>query len=203
MLNDSKDSKENEKGTDIYKDKSTNNEKVKFTPSLTSSKEEKTTEFTPKLTSDEPNKKRNSFTPSNELTKIEKSKNFISSLTTDSEKKTRDFSPTLKLEKDENKNFKPALNVKENLIPSDKLYNSISTLSPKFLDYVKYAKKIGKEKLPNSYPNRGTRITNKFKDWIKNYETDPILAKNILTQIKQINNRKNIPEMIKHEVVAT
>ena len=87
MLNDSKDTKEKEERTNIYKDKIKDNEKELFSPSLSSSKEEKAAKFAPKLNSDETNIKKTSFVPSNEPIKKEKTRNFTSNLTTDSEKK--------------------------------------------------------------------------------------------------------------------
>ena len=85
----------------------------------------------------------------------------------------------------------------------NKIYNHISEFSPKFLEYIKYTTKRGKIKFPNSYPNRGIRITNKFKDWIKNNEIDPFKTKKYLAQIEQINNSNDIQEIIKYNITST
>lgn len=204
MLNDIKDSKEKEERTDIYKEEKTKeNEKAKFTPSLTSSKEEKATIFVPKLTSDETNIKKNSFTPSNEPSKKEKTRIFTPNTIADPKKKPRNFSPTLEIPEKKERAFKPTLIPKEKkeLVPNENAL--ISNLSPKLVEYANYAKNMGKDKIPNPYPNRGTRITDKFKNWIKQNEADPSTIKNLLNQVENINNGKFIQEMIKKEISTT
>lgn len=79
-------------------------------------------------------------------------------------------------------------------------YDKVSKLSHKFLEYKKYATN---EQLPNVFPNRAARITNKFIDWIKDTESDPTKAKEYLNQVKQINQNKDIQEIVKEKIKNT
>jgi hypothetical protein len=200
MLNDIKDSKEKEERADIYKDETKENEKVKFEPSLTSPKEEKTKTFSPKLTKSDIEVKR--FKPTLENPKESKS-HFKPSLDSDSKEKVKNFTPIQEKPEKNERSIKPTLSIKEKnqLISKDNA--SIPKLSPKLVEYAKYAKNVGKDKLPNPYPNRGIRITDKFKNWIKQNESDPSTIKNLLNQVENINNGKIIQEMIKKEITTT
>jgi len=195
-----KESKEKEEQADIYKDETKEDKEKKITPSLTNSKEEKTRIFTPKLTETDKNEKR--FKPALEQPKKSESR-YKPTLNSNVKVKEKNFNPTLeKLEKKE-RAFKPTLNFKEKneIIPKENTL--VSNLSPKFVEYVNHAKKVGKDKIPNPYPNRGVRITDKFKEWIKQNESDPSKIKNLLNQVKNINNGKVIQEMIKKEITTT
>jgi len=201
MLNDIKDSKEKEERTDIYKEEKTKeNDKAKFTPSLTSSKEEKPTKFAPKLTETDKNEKR--FKTVIEHPK-ETNSRYKPTLDSDVKVKEKRFTPTLEIQKKKERAFKPTLipKKKKELVPNENAL--ISNLSPKLVEYANYAKNIGKNKIPNPYPNRGTRITDKFKEWIKKNESDPSKIKNLLNQVENINNGKFIQEIIKKEIIST
>ncbi len=195
-----KESKEKEEQADIYKDKTKKDEERKVTPSLTSSKEEKTKNFTPKLTETDKNEKR--FKPALDPPKESKNR-FKPTLGSDVKVKEKKFTPTLEIPEKKERAFKPTLIFKEKkeLVPKENAL--ISNLSPKLVEYAKYAKNVGKDKLPNPYPNRGIRITNKFKNWIKQNEADPSTIKNLLNQVENINNGKFIQEMIKKEISTT
>ena len=207
-----KEAKEKKDNSDIYKDKS---QKVnRFVPSLEKIKEDKKRKFIPSL-SPEPKQKRTNFTPTNEVSKETKQKCFTPTLNIDTNKKQRNFTPSLEMSEKKERKFFPTLNLtndkklhekQENIYKKEminKILNHISELSPQFLEYIKYAKKRGKENIPNFYPNRGIRITDKFKDWIKTNEIDPFKAKQYLSQIEQINNNKYVQEIVKHEITTT
>ncbi len=197
--NDEKESKEKEERKDIYNDKQ--EEKEKFTPSLTSPKENKTRDFSPKLTGDD--KKERAFKPSLDNPKEAEDTKFKPKLDSDTKSKENNFTPSLEMPEKKERAFKPALNFKEKneLYPNENTL--ISNLSPKLVEYVNYAKNMGKDKIPNPYPNRGIRITDKFKEWIKQNESDPSKIKNWLKQVENINNGKFIQEMIKKEISTT
>jgi len=197
-----KESKEKEEQADIYKDeeKSENSKKVKFEPSLTSPKEEKTRTFSPKLTKSGSEVKK--FKPTLENPKKSKSQ-FKPSLDSDSKEKVKNFKPIHEKPEKIERLFKPTLSIKEKnqLISEDNAL--IQKLSPKLVEYANYAKSMGKDMIPNPYPNRGIRITDKFKNWIKQNETDPATINNLLNQVENINNGKDIQEMIKKEITTT
>jgi len=195
-----KESKEKEEQADIYKDKTKKDEERKVTPSLTNSKEEKTRSFTPELTETDKNEKRFKTVLEHPKESGSRYKPTLDSIVKVKEKR---FTPTLEIPKKKERAFKPTLIPKEKkeLVPNENTL--ISNLSPKLVEYANYAKIMGKEKIPNPYPNRGTRITDKFKEWIKNNESDPSKIKNLLNQVENINNGKFIQEIIKTEIIST
>lgn len=198
--NDEKESKEKEERKDIYNDKQ--EEKEKFSPSLTSPKEDKTRDFSPKLTGDD--KKERAFKPSLDNPKEAEDTKFKPKLDSDTKSKENNFTPSLEMPEKKERSFKPDLKSNETIHENmEKSLNSISKLSPKFLEYINHTKNLGKDKIPNLYPNRGTRITNKFTNWIKEKEIDPFKLKSILNQVERINNGKNIQEIIKNEINTT
>lgn len=188
MLNDIKDSKEKEERTDIYEEKTKENEKEKFTPSLTSSKEEKATSFAPKLTSDETNIKKNSFSPTNEPSKKEKTRNFTPNTIADPKKKPRNFSPTLELKENTGKKIKPDLIEKQVISRQRKKY----TIN----DMKKIAIEKGGDCLSQKYINNKTNLRwkcSKGHEWnatpknVKNHGTwCPECSSNKLT-IKEMH----------------
>ncbi|MFX1297544.1 MAG: hypothetical protein ACFFD2_22165, partial [Promethearchaeota archaeon] len=207
-----KEGKEKEDKSDIYKEKT---EKAhRFVPSLVKTTEDKTRTFTPSLTP-EPKQKRNNFTPSMELPKKPEQKRFTPTLTSDPTKKRRNFTPSLEMTEKKERTFFPTLTLtddkkfqekQENVHNTEvinRILTHISELSPKFLEYIQYAQKRGKENVPNPYPNRGTRITDKFKDWIKMNEVDSSQRKQLLKQINEINKNKYLQKIIKHQVTTT
>jgi hypothetical protein len=207
-----KEGKEKAKTSDIYQEKA--QEVKRFVPSLEKTNEDKKRTFTPSLTP-EPKQKRNNFTPSMETTKEPKKRTFTPTLNADTNKKRSNFTPTLEMSEKKGRTFFPTLTLtnnkklhekQENLYKKEminKILNRIAELTPKFLEYIQYAKKRGKENVPNPYPNRGIRITDKFKDWIKTNEIDPFKTKQYLSQIEQINNNKHVQEIVKHKISTT
>ena len=177
---DDKGSKEKEERENINNDKQ--EDKEKFAPSLTSTKGDKTRDFSPKLNGED--KKERAFKPTLEDPKETKNDSFKPKLNSNTNKEDKNFTPSLETPEKQERSFKPELNI--HLDPEESL-NSISKLSPKFREYFDHAKNLGKDKVPNFYPNRGTRITNKFTNWIKENENDPIKVKDILNQAEHIN----------------
>ena len=172
-----------------------------FSPSLRKQNEKKESSFSPKFTGED--KKEKSFNPSLEMSK-EKKKQFKPKLAADTKEKDRKFSPILKpehLEKTQ-RSFKPSL---KNLSKENVANSLISNISPKFIEYTNYTKKIGIDKFPNQYPNRGIRITDKFKNWIEkvHFLNDPSKKQNLLNQVDKINKEKHIQDMIKNEILHT
>ncbi|MFW9948470.1 MAG: hypothetical protein ACFFDX_16715, partial [Candidatus Odinarchaeota archaeon] len=206
-----KEGKEKDDTSDIYKE--TLQQVKRFVPSLEKTNKDKKRTFTPSLTP-EPKQKRTKFTPTMELSKEPTQKRFTPTLTSDPTKKRRNFTPSLEMTEKEERTFFPTLTLtddkklhqkqdnpyKKEMI--NKILNQISELTPKFLEYIQYAKKMGKQKIPNPYPNRGIRITEKFKDWIKTNEIDPLKAKEYLNQIEHINNNKYVQEIIKNNIAS-
>ncbi|MFX1268967.1 MAG: hypothetical protein ACFFAK_13490 [Promethearchaeota archaeon] len=204
--------KEKDDTSDIYREKS--QEVKRFVPSLEKTNKDKKRTFTPSLTP-EPKQKRSDFTPSMELPKESNKRTFTPALTSDPNKKRRNFTPSLEMSEKKERTFFPTLTLTDDKKlheKQEKLYNKeiinkilphISELSPKFLEYIQYAQKRGKETVPNPYPNRGTRITDKFKDWIKMNEVNPFEAKQYLSQIEQINSNKYVQEIVKHKISTT
>ncbi|MFX1586376.1 MAG: hypothetical protein ACFFDL_17710 [Promethearchaeota archaeon] len=207
-----KEGKEKDDTSDIYQEKS--QEVKKFAPSLEKTDQDKKRAFTPSLTP-EPKQKRANFSPSMEPPKESKQKRFTLTLTIDPNKKRRNFTPSLEMSEKKERKFFPTLNLTDdkklhekqediyNTEMINKIFNHISELTPKFIEYMQFAKKRGKENVPNLYPNRGIRITDKFKNWIKTNEIDPFKAKQYLSQIEQVNNYKYIQEIVKHKITTT
>ena len=195
-FDDDKGSKEKEEQKSSSKD--SKEDKQKFSPSLTSPKEDKTRNFAPKLA--ETDKKDGSFKPSLSDSKEAKNDAFKPKLNPEPKNSEKSFTPSLEMPGKREKRFKPVLNDASNI---EEIRNSLSRLSSKFIEYNNYAKNLGKDKVPNLYPNRGTRITNKFTNWIEENENDPIKVKEILNQVEGINNGKDIQEIIKNEIFTT
>jgi hypothetical protein len=194
MLNDIKDSKEKEERTNIYKEKTKENEKAKFTPSLTSSKEEKPTKFAPKLTSDETNIKKNSFTPSNEPSKKEKTKNFTPNTIADPKKKTRDFSPTFELKENKGKSFKPELIEKQVISRQRKKY----TIN----DMKMIAKEKGGDCLSQKYINNKTNLRWRCDEGHE-WNANPDNIKNKGTWCPECAGRKKLTIKDMHELAES
>lgn len=106
-----KEIKKKEDRSDIYKN--TAQEAKKFVPPLEKTEEDKKRAFIPSL-SPEPKQKRTNFTPSLEMPKEIKEKRFIPTLTIYTKKNQRNFMPSLEMLGKKERKFIPDFNLKDN-----------------------------------------------------------------------------------------
>lgn len=224
--NNGKSAKEKKDKSSLYYDSS--EKYTNYVPFMDHPEKRKERTFVPRMKLNNINNTRK-FTPSIENSNEKNHRNFFPKINLEPEKKVK-FIPSLDPSKRKEREFIPSLNLNEKKtsqkvetktkvaltihhlekspeLPQKefikKITGQISQLTPKFLEYIAYAKKEGRQKVPTPYPNIGTRITNKFKTWISDNEPDANKRNQLLKQINEINQKKYLNLIIKHHVKTT